>query len=165
MLLDQIKSAQLKARKERNTLASNLLTTLLGEAAMIGKNNGNRESTDSEVISTIKKFVANAKETRDILLQDDKAQEILAQNPNPIGGYGAGNPALLDCLEEIRILESFLPKQLTDEELEVAITTAIADVNATSIRDMGKVMKLLKERHDGAYDGSVVSLTIKSRLQ
>jgi len=59
-LMEQIKTAQVTARKTGAQEAS-LLTTLLGEAAMVGKN-ANRETTDQEVVAVVKKFVKNIDE-------------------------------------------------------------------------------------------------------
>jgi hypothetical protein len=57
-LIQTIKADQVQARKARSASAS-ILTTLIGEAEMIGKNAGDRESTDEEVIAIIKKFIKN----------------------------------------------------------------------------------------------------------
>jgi uncharacterized protein YqeY len=65
---------------------------------------------------------------------------------------------------EIVIVEEFLPKQLTDEEVEVAIATAIADTGAVSIRDMGRVMGILKGAYIGQIDFGRVGPMIKQRL-
>jgi uncharacterized protein YqeY len=65
---------------------------------------------------------------------------------------------------EIVIVEEFLPKQLTDEEVEAAIATAIADTGAVSIRDMGRVMGILKGAYIGQIDFGRVGPMIKQRL-
>ena len=65
---------------------------------------------------------------------------------------------------EIVIVEEFLPKQLTDEEVEAAIATAIADTGAASIRDMGRVMGILKGAYTGQIDFGRVGPMIKQRL-
>ena len=67
MLIEKIKHDQLVARKNRSTVESTLLTTLIGEADMVGKNNGNRDPFDEEVISVVKKFLKGVNETIDIL--------------------------------------------------------------------------------------------------
>jgi uncharacterized protein YqeY len=66
--------------------------------------------------------------------------------------------------EEIVIIEEFLPKQLSDEEVEAAIDTAIADVGATSIRDMGKIMGQLKKKYTGQMDFGAVGPRVKAKL-
>lgn len=63
MLIVKIKHDQLVARKNRDQIESTLLTTLIGEADMVGKNNGNRDPFDEEVISVVKKFLKGVNET------------------------------------------------------------------------------------------------------
>ncbi|WP_297772476.1 GatB/YqeY domain-containing protein [uncultured Roseovarius sp.] len=65
---------------------------------------------------------------------------------------------------EIKVIEEFLPRQLSEQEVNAAIDKAITDVNATSIRDMGKIMGKLKERHAGQMDFGAVGPVVKARL-
>jgi len=140
MLLELIKSDQLEARKAKQTTRASLLTTLLGEAQMIGKNKGNRESTDSEVVAVTKSFLKKAREVADIAPSDKIA-------------------------EEIDILESYLPKQLTESDMKLIAATVILDNGYASPKDMGKIMKHFKETYDGQYDGAVLSKAVKALLQ
>ena len=65
---------------------------------------------------------------------------------------------------EITIIEEFLPKQLTDEEIDAAVDKAVKDTGAESIRDMGKVMGQLKTRYTGQMDFGAVGKRLKDRL-
>ncbi|WP_145105767.1 GatB/YqeY domain-containing protein [Cereibacter sediminicola] len=65
---------------------------------------------------------------------------------------------------EIEVIEEFLPRQLEPEEVEAAIAAAIAEVGATTIRDMGKVMAELKARYTGQMDFGAVGPMVKDRL-
>jgi uncharacterized protein YqeY len=65
---------------------------------------------------------------------------------------------------EIGVIEEFLPRQLTDEETNAAIEATIAEVGATSIRDMGKVIGLLKGKYTGQLDFGAVGPMVKDRL-
>lgn len=67
-------------------------------------------------------------------------------------------------LAEIKVIEDFLPKQLSDEEVAKAVDAAIADVGATSIRDMGKVMAALKTRYMGRMDFAKAGPLVKAHL-
>ena len=67
-------------------------------------------------------------------------------------------------LSEIKIIEEFLPRQLSDEDVAIAIEEVISDIGATSIRDMGKVMASLKETYTGQMDFGQVGAKIKSLL-
>lgn len=66
--------------------------------------------------------------------------------------------------EEIQVIEEFLPRQLTDEESAKAVDDAIAEVGASSIRDMGKVIGLLKAKYTGQMDFGSVGPKVKDRL-
>jgi len=66
--------------------------------------------------------------------------------------------------QEIAVIEEFLPRQLSDAETEAAIDTAIAEVEAKSIRDMGKIMGRLKEKYTGQMDFGAVGPKIKDKL-
>ncbi|MDX8351376.1 GatB/YqeY domain-containing protein [Cognatiyoonia sp. IB215182] len=65
---------------------------------------------------------------------------------------------------EIKVIEEFLPKQLSEEETAAAIDAAIADVSAESIRDMGKVMAVLKGKYTGQMDFGKAGPMVKDRL-
>jgi uncharacterized protein len=74
----------------------------------------------------------------------------------------------LDLVEkekaELKVIEEFLPSQLSEADLDAAITEAIREVGATGIRDMGKVMKVLMPKVTGRADGKVVGDKVKARL-
>ena len=67
-------------------------------------------------------------------------------------------------LAEIIVIEEFLPKQLTDYEIKSAVSEAIIAVEAKSIRDMGKVMGLLKSKYAGQMDFGAVGAKVKNSL-
>ncbi|MCU0816930.1 MAG: GatB/YqeY domain-containing protein [Cypionkella sp.] len=67
-------------------------------------------------------------------------------------------------LAEVKVIEEFLPRQLSAAEVGEAITAAIAEAGATSIRDMGKVMAVLKGRYTGQMDFGAVGPMVKDRL-
>lgn len=66
--------------------------------------------------------------------------------------------------EEVTVIEEFLPKQLTEEETDAAVDAAISETGAQSIRDMGKVMGILKGKYSGQMDFSKVGPKLKDRL-
>lgn len=138
-LLDRIKQDQLSARKAKNALAASLLTTLIGEAAMIGKNDGGRDTTDAEVQAIIKKFVKGMDETLNYLA-------------------GSNDEVSKTVIAEKAILTNYLPKQMDEAELTTAIKAIIADIGP----NLGKVMGELKARHGGVYDGKMASTLVKA---
>jgi uncharacterized protein YqeY len=149
-LLQTIKTAQLQARKERLTTTAGLLTTLVGEATAVGKNNGNRETTDAEVVAVIKKFVNNITETIAVLEAQPEST--------------ARNDAIGKAKTELYVLNFYLPKQLSEDELRAAVDAVIASSGASSIKDMGRVMQSLKDAHGGTYDGGAASKIVRERL-
>jgi uncharacterized protein YqeY len=134
-LMEQIKVRQVAERKAGNSAQASLLTTLLGEAAMVGKNS-NRETTDQEVVAVIKKFIKNIDET--------------------ISALQARNQSFFQFLVEREVLEQFLPQQLTE--------SALIDV-AKSQPNMPAFMKHLKENFAGKYDGKLASTVAKQIFQ
>ena len=76
-----------------------------------------------------------------------------------------GRPELADKeLAEIRVIETFLPKALTEAEVEAAVAAAIAEAGAQSIKDMGRVMGELKAHYTGQMDFGRVGAMVKARL-
>jgi uncharacterized protein YqeY len=148
-ILSSIKAAQLQARKDRNPQKASALTTLMGDVEMIGKNDGGRDTTDSETIAVVKKFIKNVEETIRLIHES---------RPN------SGREALMPFINEKAFYEAFLPRQLSEEEIKTVIAHIITEVGASGPKDMGKVMKLLKERFDGQFDGTAASNLIKQVL-
>ena len=67
-------------------------------------------------------------------------------------------------LAEVKVIEEFLPRQLTAAEVEAAIAAAVVDAGASSIRDMGKVMAVLKGKYTGQMDFGAVGARLKEKL-
>ncbi|MFN7223174.1 MAG: GatB/YqeY domain-containing protein [Paracoccaceae bacterium] len=67
-------------------------------------------------------------------------------------------------LAEVKVIEEFLPRQLSSDEVEAAIIAAVAEASASSIRDMGKVMAVLKGKYTGQMDFGAVGPMVKARL-
>jgi len=116
------------------------------------------------------KDIAARTETSRELLGDDEILSLLAkmikQREDSIQAYEAGNRPELAAAEkdEIAIIREFMPKQMSADEAKAAIAKAIADVGASSIKDMGKVMAALKERFAGQMDFGKASGTVKDAL-
>lgn len=148
-LLSTIRTDQLAARKEHNAPATALLTTLLSEASMPGKNAG-RESTEAEVAAVIKKFLNGVDET--------------------LKAIGPGNEHFVDdrvaiLSYERDLLNKYLPKQLTEAELRVIITDFIDILGDSSPKAMGKIMGMIKNQYAGTYDGTLASKILKELLR
>lgn len=93
-------------------------------------------------------------------------EKMLKQRRDSVAQYEAAQREDLADQEryEIGVIEAYLPKPLSDAEIDALIAQCIADAGATSPRDMGKVMALLKERAAGRADMSALSQRVKARL-
>jgi uncharacterized protein YqeY len=91
---------------------------------------------------------------------------MVKQRRDSIAQYEAGNRPDLAAKEaqEIEVIQSYLPSQLSEEEISTLIESAIKETGATSMRDMGKVMALLKPQLQGRADVGAVSAKIKAKL-
>lgn len=142
-LLDQIKTDLIQARKAKDSFLLSVLSTLHAEAAIVGKNDGNRETTDAEAVAKIKAFIKNIDET---LKSIDETHRKFAE-----------------LQKEKTVLAKYLPQQLSEDQLK-AILTEIAGEHEKSMKSMGKIMAALKEKHGGEYDGKLASQVVRNIL-
>jgi uncharacterized protein YqeY len=93
-------------------------------------------------------------------------QKMVKQRRESISMYEAGGRAELAAQEqaEVDVIESFLPKQLSEDETRAAIEAIKAELGAGSVKDMGRVMATLKERHGTVLDMSKASGLVKAAL-
>ena len=91
---------------------------------------------------------------------------MIKQRRDSIAQYeAAGRQELADVeVAEITVIQDFLPTALTEQEIDALIQDAIASTGAESMRDMGKVMGILKPQIQGRADGGVVSGAVKKAL-
>lgn len=79
---------------------------------------------------------------------------------------GQNRPDLAEAeMAQVEVFESFLPKMMSDEELEAAVKAIVEKVGATSMKDMGKVMGIATKELAGKADGSAISVKVRSLLQ
>jgi len=93
-------------------------------------------------------------------------QKMVKQRKDSISQFSdAGRTDLVEVEEaELSIINNYMPKQLSEAEIEVAVDRAISDSGADSMKDMGKLMGILKGQLDGQADMGLVSQLIKSKL-
>ncbi|MBB5986326.1 GatB/YqeY domain-containing protein [Sphingobium lignivorans] len=96
----------------------------------------------------------------------DVLQKMVKQRRESIAMYEQGGRAELAAQEqaELEVIESFLPRQMSEDETRAAIEAIKAEVGATSVKDMGKVMAVLKDRHGTVLDMSKASAMVKAAL-
>mgnify|MGYP006242757507 FL=1 len=125
-----------------------------------------RASTLRLIVSALKLEEKNKAEA----LTDNEALEILTkmikQRKDSISQFETANRMELAQKEkdEIEIIQNYLPEQLSEEELSVLINEVIKEINAESIKDMGKVMGILKPKITGKADAGIASGLVKKLL-
>jgi len=102
----------------------------------------------------------------DDLLVTEVLQKMIKQRRESIEMYEAGGRTELAEAEraEVEVIEGFLPRQMDEAELAAAIDAIVAETGASSVKDMGRVMAALKDRHAGQVDMSKASAAVKARL-
>lgn len=147
--IQDIKAAQLEARKAdvKDYTTISLLTTIIGEAEVIGKNAGNRESTDAEVIQVLKKFEKNQMENLKIFTE----RQVSA--------------AIEVAVFELEIIRKFLPAKISDGQIIDDIKFIIgAKGLAFEQKSLGVITKSLKEKYGDQFDGQQISTLFKTFL-
>ncbi len=137
------------------------------------------KAKDARAVSTLRLILAALKD-RDIAARGrgvtdgieeaeivDMMQKMVRQRRESIELYEKGNrPELARAeAEEIAIIERFLPKPLGEEEAASAIDAVLAELDAKSLKDMGRVMAALKERHAGRMDFAKAGERVKEKLR
>ena len=104
--------------------------------------------------------------TDDDALVTEVLQKMVKQRRESIEMYSKGGRAELADAEaaEIEVIEGFLPAQMGDEELGAAIDAIVAETGAASVKDMGRVMAVLKERHAGQIDMGKAGPMVRGKL-
>lgn len=145
MLKDKLMEDLKISMKEKNEVRKNTVQMVRARILQIEKDNGIKID-DEKIIEIIAKEVKGKK---DALADFEKAgREDLINQTN----------------EEIAILQEYLPKQLTKEEIKVEVEKVIESVGATSLKDMGAVMKEAKSRIGAGADGRTINEVVKELL-
>ncbi len=146
-LEEQIQKDIMAAMKAHDQVRTNAVRAIKSAILLAKTSEGAKESLeDADVIKLIMKLAKQRKES---------AEQYTA----------AGRPELAENeLAEAAVLEEYLPKQLSDEEVEAKLKEIIAEVGATSPSDMGKVMGVATKRLAGLADGRTISATVKKLL-
>lgn len=145
MLKEKLMEDLKKSMREKNEVRKNTVQMVRASILQIEKDKG-IEVEDEKILEIIAKEV---KTKRDALVDFEKAQrQDLIDQTN----------------EEISVLQEYLPRQLTKEELKEKIAEVIAKVGATSIKDMGMVMKEAKQEIGTAADGKSINEVVKELL-
>ena len=138
--------AATKAQDKRRVSTLRLMSAAIKDRDIAARTAG-KEATEAELLELFAKMIKQREESEKIYADAGRAE--LAKQEG----------------EEIAIIREFLPKQLSDAEMEQAIAAAIAKTGAASIKDMGKVMAELKSGYAGQMDFARASAAVKAKLQ
>lgn len=131
-----------------------------------------RDKVRLETLRNIKKVFLEAKTApgANDTLEDDAALKIIAKlakqgKETAVTYTQAGRQDLADAeLAQVAVIEGYLPKQLTEEEVTAIVKSIIAETGATSMKEMGKVMGIANKQMAGKADGRVISGIVKALL-
>jgi uncharacterized protein len=145
-LTDALKEA-LKARDQRSVSTLRMVLAQLKDRDIAARPGGNATGIgEGEIVEMLGKMIKQRQESI-VLYKQGNRPDLVQQEQ-----------------EEIVVIERFLPRQLDEAETAAAIEAALADSGAQSVKDMGKVMGLLKERFAGRLDFARVGALVKQRL-
>lgn len=139
--------AQLKeAMKAKNTVALEALRAVKSELLLAKTSGANGELSEDQEIALLQKLVKQRKEAAEQFEANERKE--LAEKE----------------LAQAEVIQQFLPAQLSDEELTAAITEIVAEVGATSSKDMGKVMGAASSKLAGKAERKLISAKVKDIL-
>ena len=154
MLLDSIKKDLKIAMKAKETLKISTLRMITSSIKNIEINNrtsskdesSNESLSDNEIIQLLTKMIKQRKESAEIYKESDRSDLEKKEN------------------DEIEIIEQYMPSQINDEEIDNLINEIIDETGSSNIKDMGRVMTILKEKYSGQMDFGKASLIVKEKL-
>src|SRR5665213_146790 len=145
-ITERMKTA-LRAKDTRTLSTVRLIMAALKDRDIAARSDGNKvEIPDAEILRMLQGMVKQRRESIELYQKGNRPE--LAQRE----------------AEEIAVVESFLPRQMDDAGIEAAAKAAIAESGAAGIRDMGKVMAALRERHAGVLDLGSAGAVVKRLL-
>jgi uncharacterized protein YqeY len=145
-LNDDLKAA-MKSRDQRATSALRLILAALKDRDIAARERGVINGIDApEIIDLLQKMVRQRQESI-AMFQKAGRQELVDQEQG-----------------EITIIERYLPKKMSEGEMSAAVAAVVAELGASSIKDMGRVMAALKERYAGRMDFAKVGQQVKQTL-
>ena len=133
--------------KDKNTYPTlRLIISAIKDAEIAGRTKDKKEITDSDITAILKKMIKQRNESCEVYKK-------------------AGRNELLENeIKEMNVISTFLPKQLSEEEVKKLCQETVKSLGATSMKDMGKVMGALKSKHADTIDFSKVSPILKNLL-
>jgi uncharacterized protein len=146
--LDEALKAALRARDERATSTLRLILAALKDRDIAERGKGNPTGlSDEQILALLQSMIKQRQES--IRLYRQGGREDLAKRE----------------ADEIAVIEQFMPPRMDQRGMEEAVTAAIAELEAKTLKDMGRVMSLLKKRYAGQMDLAKAGAFVKGRLR
>lgn len=145
-LEQQIQKDIMEAMKAHDNVRTNAVRAIKSEILLAKTSGGNAELTDGDVLKLIQKLIKQRKESAEMYSQGGRKD--LSDNE----------------LAEAGVMEKYLPAQLGEAEVEAIVKEIIAEVGATKMSDMGKVMGAATKKLSGQADGKLISSIVKKLL-
>nr|WP_099060073.1 GatB/YqeY domain-containing protein [Rhizobium sp. ACO-34A] len=145
-LADSLKES-LKAKDTRRTSTVRLIQAAIKDRDIANRGAGKDPVSDDDIMQILTKMIK----------QREESAKIYAENARP--------ELAEQEREEIAIIKTFMPEQLSDEKVKDAAAAAIQEVGAQGLRDMGKCIALLKDRYPGQMDFAKASGVVKDLLK
>lgn len=137
----------LKSKDQVAMSTIRLITAAMKDRDIAARSNGNMDGiSDSEILSLLQSMIKQRQESAKTYREADRAE--LAEREEA----------------EIKVIEQFLPAQMSEDEVSAAIDKIITDVGAADIKDMGKVMGALKDQYAGQLDMAKAGGLVKQKL-
>ncbi len=130
----------------------------------------NKDTIRKSVVTLIRAAIKQYEVDNRVELADDAIIDIISkqlkQRKDSLAEFEKANRGDLieETKSEIQVLEGYLPQQLSEEELEKIVIETIAEVGATSMKDMGKIMATIKPKTAGRADGRKINELVKKNL-
>ena len=130
----------------------------------------NKDTIRKSVVTLIRAAIKQCEVDNRVELADDAIIDIISkqlkQRKDSLAEFEKANrdDLIEETKSEIQVLEGYLPQQLSEEELEKIVIETIAEVGATSMKDMGKIMATIKPKTAGRADGRKINELVKKNL-
>ena len=136
----------LKSKDKKTYPTLRLIVSAIKDAEIAGRSKSQKDIKDGDIISLLKKMIKQRNESCEVYKKAGRTELLESEN------------------REIEVINKFLPNQLSEEETKKICEETIKSVNATSMKDMGKIMGVLKSKHADSLDFSKVSSILKGLL-
>ena len=149
VLRDDINSAlrdAMKSADKRRVSTLRLINAAIKDRDIEARGQGKPALSDDDVLALMQKMIKQRQESLDIYEKAGRTDLVTQER------------------EEIEIISSYLPRQMSEDEARAAIAAAISETGAAGMKDMGKVMGLLRQRHAGKLDIAKASPIVKAML-